>query len=73
MRECIDCGIFFDFKKSKKGKINQCDDCSENLDDERYLGFNDGTLNKSTNISVYRGTDPLVRKKIANQKARTGL
>jgi hypothetical protein len=70
---CIDCGEEFIKKRSKKGKINQCDDCSEQLDDLRFLGFNDGSLNKSTNIAIYRGTNPETRKKISNQKARTGI
>jgi hypothetical protein len=34
------------------------------------LGFNDGSLNKSTNISIYRGDDPNTRKKIMNQRNR---
>lgn len=72
-RTCIDCSIEFSEKKSQKGKINQCDDCSEELDDPRYLGFNDGSLNKSTSIGIYRGTDPKARKMIMNQKARTGI
>jgi hypothetical protein len=73
MKKCIDCDIEFSKKMSSKGTINQCDDCSESLEDERYLGFNDGSLNKSTSIGIYRGTDKTVRKKISNQKARTGI
>ena len=71
--QCRDCDEFFSIKKSKKGYANQCDSCSEEQEDEpKYLGYNDGSLNKSTNISVYRGNDSLVRKSIQKQKNRVG-
>jgi len=70
---CRDCGDEFTSKRARRGFGDQCDACSiEQEEPEKYLGFNDGSLNKSTNISVYRGTDPEVRHKIANQKARVG-
>lgn len=72
MNICIICNEEFEVKKIKKGKINECDDCTQNIDDIKYLGFNDGTLNKASNISVYRGTDAKTRKMISNQRARTG-
>lgn len=70
---CRDCGLEFEKKSSKKGFKNQCDDCSESDDTVRVLGYNDGSLNKSTSISVYKGSDPTVRAKISKQKSRTGL
>ncbi len=71
-KNCRDCGLEFSRKSIRKGFADQCDTCSEENQDEpeRYLGFNDGSLNKSTNISLYRGTDKTVREKIANQRAR---
>lgn len=73
MMQCRDCGEEFYERKSKRGFANQCDDCAlEQPEEARYLGFNDGSLNKSTNISVYRGDDPLVRKSIQKQKNRVG-
>lgn len=54
---CIDCEDEFSIKYSKKGKSNQCDDCSREDSTHRYIGYNDGSLNKSTHISVYRGKD----------------
>lgn len=68
--KCIDCNEEFLKKTSQKGKINQCDDCSESLTDDRYLGFNDGSLNKSTSISIYRGNDPETKRKISNPRNR---
>lgn len=73
MINCRDCGIEFDSKKSKKGFRDQCDDCSESDSTVRFLGFNDGSLNKSTSISLYKGNDPGVRRSIQHQKSRTGL
>jgi hypothetical protein len=69
--KCRDCEIEFIKKKSKRGFADQCDDCAQYEDEpEKYLGFNDGSLNKSTNISIYKGDDPEVRDKIANQRNR---
>lgn len=71
--QCKDCGEDFERKKLKRGFANQCDDCAIQTEEpEKYLGYNDGSLNKSTNTSIYRGTDKQVRKKIAHQKARVG-
>ncbi len=71
--QCRDCLIEFREKRSKRGFSDQCDDCSKEQDEpQKYLGFNDGTLNKSTNTSIYRGSNKEVRSKIANQKARVG-
>jgi hypothetical protein len=67
-RTCKDCGIEFDKKKSKKGLYIQCDECSENDDTVRYVGFNDGTLNKSVHTSIYRGTDKNVIKHILKKQ-----
>jgi len=68
---CRDCDDEFNKKILDTGFKDQCDDCTRNFQDEpKYLGFNDGTLNKSTHISIYRGTDEKIRKKISNQKAR---
>lgn len=68
---CRDCGEIFYEKKQKNGFYNQCDICSlEQEDEEKYLGYNDGSLNKSTHISIYRGNDPDTRKKIRYQKNR---
>ena len=67
---CRDCGERFK-KRLKRGFANQCDDCALDQEEpEKYLGFNDGALNKATNIAVYRGSDKTVREKIANQKNR---
>ena len=71
---CRDCDIEFNLKKIKKGFRNQCDDCSIEQDEPpRFLGFNDGTLNKSTSISIYKGDNEIIRKKISKQKSRTGI
>lgn len=71
---CRDCGIDFDpsLKKEKKGFRDQCLDCSENDKTIKILGFNDGSLNKSTSISLYKGNNPEVRKTIQNPRSRTG-
>lgn len=72
---CRDCQIEFDpkMKKEKKGFKDQCPDCSESDETTLALGFNDGSLNKSTSIAIYTGSDPRIRSKIKNQKARTGI
>lgn len=70
---CRDCGLEFLKKTTRLGFKNQCDDCSQSDDTIRVLGYNDGSLNKSTSISVYKGSDPRVRAKIKNQKSRTGI
>lgn len=62
MRVCIDCGAEYERKNTKKGRINQCDHCSDSDETVRYIGYNDGTLNKMSHISVYRGNDPNVKK-----------
>lgn len=62
MRECKDCGDQFEKKRLKKGRIDQCDECSSNDSTIRAIGYNDGTLNKSQNIAVYRGSSEKVRK-----------
>jgi hypothetical protein len=68
---CRDCGIEFRLKKIKRGFFDQCDLCSSDQEEPlKYLGYNDGSLNKSTHISVYKGNSSEVRKKISNQKAR---
>lgn len=73
MIECKSCGDEFSIKKIKKGFWNQCDHCSQEQEEPpRVLGFNDGSLNKSTNISLYKGDNPQVRKSISNQRSRTG-
>lgn len=74
MKICIDCGDEFNpkEKKSDRGLITQCDDCSQHDDTVRVLGFNDGSLNKSVSISLYKGDDPRVRKSIQTQRNRTG-
>jgi hypothetical protein len=60
---CRDCQEEFEKKKNeKRGFANQCDDCSSGDETNRYVGYNDGTLNKSQNISVYRGTSAHVKK-----------
>ncbi len=59
---CTDCQEEFEIKKSKKGRITQCDDCSENDDTVRCIGYNDGSLNKAQHISVYKGNNPAVKK-----------
>jgi hypothetical protein len=68
---CNKCGDEFKNKMIKKGKINECDDCSKESEDvPPYLGFNDGQLNKMSNIAIYKGNDPITRKKISNQNNR---
>jgi hypothetical protein len=70
---CKDCDEEIKKREKKGGYANQCDACALEVEDEpKYLGFNDGSLNKSTNISVYRGNDPLVIKSIKHQKNRVG-
>jgi len=70
---CRDCQIEFNEKKTKRGFKDQCDDCSQSDETPRALGFNDGSVNKGVSIAVYMGNDPTVRRKIQNQKARTGI
>jgi len=69
---CRDCGDEFKIKISKKGFINQCDDCSESDKTQRFIGYNDGSLNKSTNISLYKGGDPEIIKKLNKKMGRVG-
>ena len=64
MRICKDCKEEFENKRTKKGTINQCDECSENDTTNRYIGYNDGSLNKAQNISVYRGESEVVKKRL---------
>ena len=63
---CQDCDIEFDpkKKKSKKGKITQCDECSAEDSTIRAIGYNDGSLNKSQNIAVFHGASEAVRKRL---------
>lgn len=62
------------FNSGKFTYIDQCKLCKDEIEDiQKYLGFNDGQLNKMTSISVYRGNNKETRKKISNQKARTGM
>lgn len=68
IRTCKDCGEEFSFKKSKKGLISQCDDCSESDTTVRAIGYNDGSLNKSQNISVYKGDNPRVIKQLLGHR-----
>jgi hypothetical protein len=68
MKTCTDCGGDFEKKTTKRGRVNQCDDCSASDSTKRYVGYNDGTLNKSTNISVYRGSDPNVLKALLKKQ-----
>jgi hypothetical protein len=73
MRNCQRCHNDFNPNEKTSGLIIHCQDCSDELGDiPKYLGFNDGSLNKSTNTSIYRGDSQEVRKKISNQRARTG-
>lgn len=67
-RICKDCECEFSHKESDKGFFNQCDDCSQSDSTQKYLGYNDGSLNKSTNTSIYRGTDKKVRHKLSHQR-----
>lgn len=68
---CRDCQNEFKEKKIKKGYSNRCDDCSLDFDDQpKYLGYNDGSLNKSTHTSIYRGDSIEIRKKISKQNHR---
>lgn len=60
MRICKDCEIEFVEKKSKKGKFNQCDDCSQEDETHRYIGYNTGELNKMSCTGIYRGTSKTV-------------
>lgn len=64
MKVCIDCSEEFEYKRTKKGKINQCTECSESDETNRVIGYNDGSLNKSQNISVYKGTSKEVKKRL---------
>lgn len=68
MRTCIDCEAEFENKKSKKGKINQCDDCSEADKTHRYIGYNDGQLNKMSSTGIYRGNDPHAKKLLLKKR-----
>lgn len=73
MKTCRTCREEFAIKKIKRGFADQCDDCSEEQDEpDRYLGFNDGSLNKSTNTAIYKGSNSKIRASISNQRARTG-
>lgn len=67
IRVCRNCETEFAEKIVKKGFVDQCDDCSEDPE-ARHIGYNDGTLNKSTHISVYRGKDPNVIKKLLRKQ-----
>ena len=70
---CRDCGDPIGTRKTRRGFATQCDDCAAEADEPaKHLGFNDGSLNKSTNTAIYRGDNATVRKKIANQKNRVG-
>jgi hypothetical protein len=69
--QCRDCEEEIIRKRIKRGFADQCDECALEAEEvAKYLGFNDGSLNKSTNTSIYRGDDENVRKKIANQLNR---
>lgn len=61
-RICKDCEIEFTEKRTKKGTIDQCDECSRDDETVRAIGYNDGSLNKAQHISVYKGGDPKVIK-----------
>lgn len=63
-RTCRDCGIEFSKKFTNKGRIDQCDDCSQDDTTIRAIGYNDGALNKSQNIAVLHGATPEMRKKV---------
>jgi hypothetical protein len=65
---CTDCGIDFNKKRSKKGKINQCDDCSQEDKTVRSIGYNDGSLNKAQSIAVYKGADERIRKQLLGHR-----
>ena len=70
---CRDCGDPIGVRKTKRGFTTQCDDCAAETDEPlKHLGFNDGSLNKSTNTAIYRGDSKTVRAKIAKQKNRVG-
>lgn len=70
---CRDCGAAFNSKKHRRGYRDQCDRCAiEQEEPAKYLGFNDGSLNKSTFIAIYRGADEEIRQRISKQKARVG-
>ncbi len=71
-RICKDCHISFAKKQSKKGFFNQCDECSDADSTHRYIGYNDGSLNKSTHISVYRGKDKNVLKALKKKQPVVG-
>lgn len=68
MKICRDCEIEFETKTTKKGFSYQCDDCSESDQTKRFIGFNDGSLNKSTSISIYKGDDPEVIKMLSKKQ-----
>ena len=67
-RICINCGIEFSKKTSKKGKFTECDECSETDQTIRAVGFNDGTLNKAQHISIYKGGDEKTIKQITGHR-----
>lgn len=68
---CRDCGDEIFHKRFKRGFADQCDICSEETEEPpRHLGFNDGSLNKASHTSIYRGDSDAIRSKIKNQKAR---
>lgn len=70
---CRTCGEDFDKKTIRRGFKDQCDDCAATeAEPPRALGFNDGSLNKSTSIAIYAGGDERIRAKIKNQKQRVG-
>lgn len=63
-RICTDCEGEFSQKFSRKGRIDQCDDCSKDDSTIRAIGYNDGALNKSQNIAVFHGATEKVRKRL---------
>ena len=68
-RNCRDCGDEITAKKNpKKGFADQCDDCSTGDQTERFIGYNDGTLNKAQHIAVYRGSDPKTKKRLLGHR-----
>lgn len=68
MRKCRDCLIEFNNKKTKKGFIDQCDDCSKDDETIRVIGYNDGSLNKQQSIGLYKGGDKDTIKKLLGHK-----
>lgn len=65
---CRDCEIEFNSKKSKKGLINQCDECSEMDQTIRTIGFNSGELNKAQSLGLYKGGDKKTIKKLLGHR-----